>query len=698
MPPVVPYLAGLNASQKKAVLHDHGPLLVLAGAGSGKTRVLTMRIARLVKEKVCRPSQVLAVTFTNKAAREMRERLAKLLSPQAAQQMTVSTFHSFGARVLREHGEVMGVKRNYSILNEHERLALLKSLVRFNTAAQQAQKHLVVGARISRLKNDGRGPNACEDDAGLGLKLPRVYREYESTLHRRQCVDFDDLLLLPLRLFESHPDILAEYQKRFEFVCVDEYQDTNTVQMKLAQMLAAPQDNIMVVGDDDQSIYAWRGANSRNVVTFSSTYRGCTSIVLDTNYRSTRQILDAAMAVVANNRVRTPKKVRAAAGEGEPIEHYRGEDEVAEAQWVAQSIKQRVGQQRKRFADYALLFRTNAMMRRFEEELRNASVPYRVVGAMSFFERKEVKDIVAYMRFLANPDDELSMGRVIKVPDTGIGKETMKRLEELAARRRISVYRALEHAEDADGIQGLQLDKCRTFRDWCRTHMKLVHEGKPASAVRGALEARGYREALKKACTEDDEREERLANVDELLHGLDIYQKKNRQGSLAGYLQEVALQASDDSEDEGKQSGGVTLMTVHKSKGLEFPVVYLVGLDDSVFPSPRTVEEGNIDEERRLFYVAMTRAKRRLVLTWPHTKVWYNRDTEVTPCRFVREIPEEFMDGPLGEKQAAERKEFLQDFFQQVRSQYGEAPEKPAKAKPDAPRRKMPLSSSALGL
>lgn len=694
-------LAGLNASQKKAVLHNEGPLLVLAGAGSGKTRVLTSRVARLVREKVCRPSNILAVTFTNKAAREMRERLTTLVSARATSAMTVSTFHSFGARVLREHGDVVGLRRSYTILDEHERMSSLRALVRNSSASNEKSQHAEIANRISLLKNASRDPEDLDDEDGI--RTAKVYKAYEASLRKRQSVDFDDLLLLPLKIFQQHPDILKEYQKKYTYVCIDEYQDTNGVQMKLARLLAAPQNNIMVVGDDDQSIYAWRGADSANVLSFGRTFKGCTTVVLNKNYRSTRQIVDGAMAVVAKNKKRKVKEVKSAAGDGAPIEHYRGEDEVDEAQWVAASIKTTVAEKRGAFNDHALLFRTNAMMRRFEEELRHERVPYRVVGAMSFFDRKEVKDILAYMRFLANPDDELSMMRVMRVPDLGIDKQTVKSLEKLAARRGTSLYVAIEHYDAAGDITGRQAEKCASFRDWCRPLLAKVAKHQAASAVRAALDSRNYTDALEKASKDEENARDRMENVKEILHGLDTFERRHRgKLTLSDYIQDLTLKANDNDEEE-KSSRGATLLTIHKAKGLEFNVVYLVGLDDAVFPSPRTIAEGNIEEERRLFYVGMTRAKKRLVLTWPHMKVFRNRDIPVTPCRFLKEIPEEFLEAPFGQREDSAKEEFLSDFYKEVQQKYGgkaaaaQEKKRPAHKAAAQPGKRRPLSLDVLG-
>lgn len=665
-----PLLKGLNPSQKKAVLHDRGPLLVLAGAGSGKTRVLTVRIARLVKDGLCRPGNVLAVTFTNKAAREMRERMAKLVSTSAAKAMTISTFHSFGARVLREKGEKLGLKKNFSILDEHERMSALKNVMRSGGASMCKEQHSDFATQISLFKNASLDPDDTQVEEEGGLKKRRIYKAYQTFMLKRQTVDFDDLLLMPLRLFERHPDVLTHYQRAYTYVCIDEYQDTNAVQMKLALKLAAPQNNLMVVGDDDQSIYSWRGADTRNILSFDSGFKGCKTVVLDRNYRSTAAILDGAMAVVAKNRKRKLKNVVAAAGEGEPIDHYRGDDETDEAFWVARTIVDNVKENRFRYRDHALLFRTNAMMRRFEEELRHARVPYRVVGAMSFFERKEIKDILAYMRFFANTADELSLTRVLKVPDRGITKPTLEELDAFAGRRRMGLYEALERADEVREIKDGQKEKCRAFVQWHRAHAQPLKRGTLAKTLEETLSSVDYFEHLRRAYKEDNKAEDRLENVREIIHGLAVYEHKRRDATLSGYLQEVALTVTDDKDDGKDDKRGVSLMTIHKAKGLEFPVVFMAGLDDSYFPSPRTIAEGNVEEERRLFYVAMTRAQRRLILTYPRTKLFRNKDVQVTPTRFIFEIPEEYLERPLGQQEDEQYQEYVSDFFQQMRDTF----------------------------
>ncbi len=673
------YLAGLNPAQKKAVMHTEGPLLVLAGAGSGKTRVLTSRIARIVREKICPPSGILAVTFTNKASREMKERVGKLVSAQAAEAMTISTFHSLGVRILREDGPLLGLKKRFSIISDHERQSTIKGVIRSTGRAAKDEDHDKLGVAISLAKNAALDPESDDTEDRLGIKGRKVYRAYTTMMLKRQSVDFDDLLLLPLRLFQKHPEVLKKYQKRFRYVSVDEFQDTNAVQMKLATLLAAPQNNIMVVGDDDQGIYSWRGAVLDNILSFSSKFKGCTKVILDHNYRSTSQILEGAHAVVERNRMRTPKKIISACGEGDPIMHYRGDDEEEEADWVADAIVSNVESKEFYFRDHALLFRTNALMRRFEEGLRRKRVPYRTIGATSFFDRKEIRDVLAYLRFFANHEDELSLERVMKVPNKGIGKTTVEALDKFAAGRKMPLWKAIVHVEDNQHILAEPMRRVVAFREFCEKHDRALQEGPLALGFKALLEECGYLPHLRNAANLSDTDRDRLENVQEMIHGLEVFEsrkKRKRKPELSDYVQELTLDSGEgEKEKENKGRNAVSLMTLHKSKGLEFPVVFLAGLDDAVFPSPRTIAEGNIDEERRLFYVGMTRAQKRLYLTFPKTRVLRGKDVKVTPCRFLWEIPEKYLDGKIGEKSDADREEFLSSFFSEVIDKLAPPPE-----------------------
>lgn len=667
------FTKGLNDNQKKAVLHTEGPLLVLAGAGSGKTRVLTMRIARLVHEKHCKPEEVLAVTFTNKAAREMKERVAKETSEKIADAMTLCTFHSLGVRILREDGEKIGLKKSFSIIDEHEKIGTLKSIMRANgVRGLKSEDPEDFASKISLAKNASLDPDQYKEANPEDRKLSRVYNSYNAILLKRQTVDFDDLLLLPLQLFTKNPDVLAKYQTRYRFVSIDEFQDTNAVQMKLASLLALPQNNIMVVGDDDQGIYSWRGAEIQNILSFSSHYRKCTTVILDKNYRSTHQILAGAHAVVSNNRVRKHKEITAVAGDGDPIMHYKGDDEEDEAVWIASKIAEHNEHTSFSYNDHAILLRTNAMMRQYEEELRRQRIPYQINGAMSFYERKEIKDLIAYLRFFANPDDELSMTRVLKVPNKGITPSTLELLDEFAALRRMSLWDAIVRHSELDKISENQHAAISKFVDFFNNFNEKFTNNSLSLTVRELLTETGYLEHLARAYKDEDTQKMRLENINELLHGLEYYEHKFRKKkpTLAGYLQEVALFSSETEEKDEKKQRGVILMTLHKSKGLEFPVVFLAGLDKDYVPSPRAIEEGKIDEERRLFYVGMTRAQKRLFLTYPGTKIFRGKQKTVTPCPFLREIPEEFLDGKIGQKQDEEKMEFIDNFFKEMKTKF----------------------------
>jgi DNA helicase-2/ATP-dependent DNA helicase PcrA len=666
------FLQGLNQSQQKAVLHNHGPLLVLAGAGSGKTRVLTNRIARLVHEKICKPAQILAVTFTNKAALEMQERIRALVSAQAAKAMTISTFHSLGARILKENGQPIGIKKNFTILDDHQRQAMIKEVVRSAGSVKLAEKHDEIGAAISLVKNTSIDPEQYENEHKETARFKRIYEAYKSRSIKSQTIDFDDLLLMPLTLFEQHPAVLETFRARFGFISIDEFQDTNSVQLKLARLLAAPGNNIMAVGDDDQGIYSWRGADINNILSFGVHFPGCVSVVLDTNYRSTATILRAALAVVEKNRKRTAKAITASGGVGEPITIYKADDEIEEADWIATTIRENVSANRFTYSGHALLLRANAMMRRFEEGLRRHKVPYKVYGALSFFDSKEIKDIIAYLRFFANTRDEISLNRVLKVPNRGIAPSTMEKLEERAGLRKIGLFEAFQSHADLD-MAPVQHAACDAFLEFVGRRAVEFAQGALSATMRAILAECNYVELLARASKTDDSATIRKENVEDILAGLAHYEARapGRPPTLSGYLQELALVKNDETEDDGPERG-VKLMTFHKAKGLEFDAVFLCSLDDAMMPSPQTVAEGRIEEERRLFYVGMTRAKKRLYLTYAHIKEFRKKNITVTPCRFIREIPEEFIDGEFAVQQESQKKEYIDNFFESIRKKFEE--------------------------
>jgi len=664
------FIKGLNKSQQQVVLHSKGPILVLAGAGSGKTRVLTNRIGRLIHDKLCDPTQILAVTFTNKAAMEMKERIAGLSGKKAAGAMTVSTFHSLGARILREHGTSIGISNHFTILDDHQRLTLLKEVIRLSGGKKLEDKHDEIGYAISMAKNASLEPEQYAEENPDNRKFSRIYKNYRNQILKRQTIDFDDLLLLPLKLFEKNPDILESYRKRYAFISIDEFQDTNVVQLKLARLLAAPANNIMAVGDDDQGIYSWRGADINNIISFPQYFPGCVKVVLNVNYRSTRHIIEGALGVVEKNRIRTAKNITAAAGDGDLITVYKGHDEIDEAEWICTTIKENNKTTKYTFSDHALLMRTNAMMRRFEEELRRYRIPYHVMGAMSFFDRKEIKDVLAYLRFFANTNDETSFQRILKVPDRGITSTTMEKLDELAGARRMGLWDAMLRHNDID-VQPLQHEKCSAFISFYHKYATGFSKGELAVTMRKILEECKYMHLLERASKDDDSAAMRKENVEEILRGLEMYETKmgSRTPLLAGYLQELSLVKNDETDNESSNYG-VRLMTIHKSKGLEFPVVFLCNLDDAVMPSPRTVIEGKIEEERRLFYVGMTRAQSRLILTYPAQKEFHKKVVTVTPCRFIREIPESCKDAEFSKEQEEQKEEYINNFFEDMRKKF----------------------------
>lgn len=670
------FISGLNENQKKAVLHNEGPLLVLAGAGSGKTRVLTQRIARLVYEKHCSPDQILAVTFTNKAAKEMQERVAQATNPKIAEQMTLCTFHSLGVRILKEFGDKLGINKKFTIIDEHDKSTTLKGIMRAQgVRGLKNEDPDEFAHKISLAKNASLDPDSYKETNPDERKIFRVYNSYRQILLKRQTLDFDDLLLYPLELFKKFPDVITEYRKRYSFISIDEFQDTNAVQMKLALMLAAPKNNIMVVGDDDQGIYSWRGAEIENIISFANHFSNCTTVILDKNYRSTIQILNGAHAVISHNRVRKYKKIEAVAGDGDPIMHYKGDDEEDEAIWIAEKIAEHKEHTSFDYRDHAILLRTNALMRRYEEELRRKHIPYRVSGATSFYERKEIKDIIAYLRFFSNPHDELSMTRVLKVPSRGISQNCLEIVDDFAALRKMSMWDAMERHTDATNLSTEQHNKIQEFLDFYKKYDEQFKKGPLHGAIKNILDECGYFQLLEKAYKEEGDAAQRRENVEEIIHGLELFEakfKKNKP-SLADYLHELSLTLSDDEDENEKNSTNrVSILTLHKSKGLEFPVVILAGLESDILPSPRSVEEGKVEEERRLFYVGMTRAQKRLYLTYPGTKLSRGKIKKVTPCPFVREIPEEYLDGKIGEKQDMEKEQFIEDFFKQMKSKFAQ--------------------------
>jgi len=635
LPDPAALLEGLNEPQRRAVLHRGTPLLVVAGAGSGKTRVLTHRVAHLIASGDATPWQILAITFTNKAADEMRERLVDLVGP-VARRMWVSTFHAACVRILRAHADRLGYRSSFTIYDDADSRRLVEHVLRdLNIDAKRLPARSVQGS-ISAAKAELVDAPAYAAGAAsvFERRIADVYQEYERRLAAASAMDFDDLLLQTVRLFRSAPDVLGEYRARFHHVLVDEYQDTNRAQNEIVLMLAAEHHDICVVGDSDQSIFGWRGADIRNIVEFEEAFPDTTVIPLEQNYRSTRTILDAANAVIAHNVTRVPKELWTDGEAGERIVRYRAEDEYDEAAWVATEIARLREFDGVDPGEVAVFYRTNAQSRALEEELVRAGIAYKVVGGTRFYDRREVKDLLAYLRLLANPDDEVSARRVVNVPRRGVGDASVDRLAAWARQHGRSFADALEHAPEA-GVTGKAAKGAAQLAALLAELRARIEAGAgPDELIEAVAERTGYRAALE---AEDTlEAHGRLENVGELAGAAGDYE------SLDEFLESVALVADTDELEAGDRR--VSLMTLHSAKGLEFPAVFLVGLEDGVFPHLRALEDPDqLEEERRLCYVGITRARRQLYLTHAWSRTLWGSTSHAIPSRFLSELPAELL-------------------------------------------------------
>ena len=626
-------LQGLNPAQHDAVIHRNGPLLVVAGAGSGKTRVLTHRIAHLIQEDNVNPFQILAITFTNKAAQEMKDRVAALVGP-VAEKMWVSTFHSACVRILRRDAEQLGYPSAFSIYDQADATRLTGYVVRDLGLDNKKFVARSVHAQISNLKNELISTDVALDKADgiFDRKIAEIYDEYQRRLRASGAMDFDDLLTVTVQLFNSFPDALGHYQERFQHVLVDEYQDTNQAQNDIVLKLGDNHRNVFVVGDSDQSVYAFRGADIRNILEFEKAFPDTGVVVLDQNYRSTQTILDAANSVISNNYGRKPKELWTDKSAGDKIVLYRADDEVDEAAWIIGELERLHGQGGLRWSDVAIFYRANAQSRIIEERLAGVSVPYRVVGGTRFYDRREVKDALAYLRAVINPTDEVSLKRVLNVPKRGIGDSSVARLDQYANNNGVPFNEALNNWPEV-GISGTAKKGLANFTELLRQLSNRVSEG-PAELLQLALERSGYIEELR------DERsieaEGRLENLAELIGSAEQYE------TCEEFLEQVSLVSPTDELDDQSE---VTLMTLHTAKGLEFPIVFVVGMEDGIFPSFMSLgDPDQLEEERRLAYVGITRAEEQLYLTLAESRWIYGQQQYNTPSRFLREIPDELLD------------------------------------------------------
>jgi DNA helicase-2/ATP-dependent DNA helicase PcrA len=638
-------LSGLNPEQQAAVKQTDGPLLIMAGAGSGKTRVLTHRIAYLMAEKEVAPWNILAITFTNKAAREMKDRVSKIVGG-AAEEIWISTFHSMCVRILRRDIDRLGYSRNFTILDTTDQLSVIKNVLKDrNLDSKKFEPRSLLGS-ISSAKNELVTPDEYSKSATGPYEsvVSSVYEDYQKRLRKNQALDFDDLIMTTINLFMRVPEVLEYYQRKFQYIHVDEYQDTNRAQYMLVKQLASRFQNLCVVGDSDQSIYRWRGADISNILSFEKDYPRAKVILLEQNYRSSKRILQAANEVIEKNSNRKPKKLWTENQDGSKIVYYRGSTEQDECYFVAGIIKQLIDMNKRTAADFAILYRTNAQSRVMEEVLLKSNISYNIVGGTKFYDRKEIKDILAYLRLIANPNDDISLERIINVPKRGIGATTLDKIANYAALHDMSIYEALQMIELV-GLSGKITNALVDFRDQLKNWVQMQEFLSVTELVEEVLEKTGYRDMLKNEKT--IEAQSRLENIDEFLSVTKNFEENHEDKSLISFLTDLALVSDIDKldEDEDKDQGNVVLMTLHAAKGLEFPVVFLMGMEEGVFPHSRSLfDDEEMEEERRLAYVGITRAEQDLYITNAQMRTLFGR-TNINPVsRFISEIPQDLLE------------------------------------------------------
>ncbi|PQE50981.1 DNA helicase PcrA [Enterococcus faecium] len=644
-------LNGMNPRQKEAVLHTDGPLLLMAGAGSGKTRVLTHRIAYLIEEKEVNPWNILAITFTNKAAKEMKERVNAILA-SGGEDVWVSTFHSMCVRILRRDVDFIGYNRNFTIIDSSEQLTLMKRILKeLNIDPKKYDPRSILGT-ISQAKNSLQTPQDFAKMQGSYYEeiAAKCYAAYQKELQYNQCMDFDDLIMNTIRLFEEHPDSLTYYQNKFHYIHVDEYQDTNQAQYTLVNLLAGRFRNLCVVGDADQSIYGWRGADMQNILDFEKDYPDAAVILLEQNYRSTKNILSAANQVIENNSNRKPKNLWTENKEGNKITYYRADNERDETRFIVDRMQEEIRSNHRNYGDFAILYRTNAQSRVMEETLLKANIPYKMVGGHKFYDRKEIKDILAYLNVLANPQDSISFERIVNSPKRGIGPGSIEKLRSFAS---LHEWPLLEAAQNVDlaNIGGKAGQQLGAFGEMIQEVTQMIPYLTVTELTKEVLDRSGYLEDLKIQNTL--EAQARIENLEEFLTVTQEFDKQFEQQNeedadapeekLTVFLNDLALVSDIDNLEE--DASQVTLMTLHAAKGLEFPVVFLIGLEEGVFPLSRALmEESELEEERRLAYVGITRAEEALYLTNAFSRTLYGRTQYNRPSRFVEEIDQELLE------------------------------------------------------
>lgn len=632
----------LNERQKEAVLATEGPVLVLAGAGSGKTTVLVNRIAYMISEKHIRPWNILAITFTNKAAREMKDRIERLLG-DTAKDMWIGTFHSVCVRILRSCIDLLGYSRDFVIYDTADTKTVMKECLRELDIDEKSFPVRNVLSIISNAKNDlmdaATFENVYKSDYRMSI-IAKIYYRYQTKLRKNNAVDFDDIILNTVKILSENPDVLSKYQDKFQYILVDEYQDTNNSQYLLINLLAQANRNLCVVGDDDQSIYKFRGANIGNILNFEDDYSDVQKITLDQNYRSTQNILDAANSVISNNKGRMGKSLWTSNGDGNKVFVYTGTNEYDEARYIARQIKKHFDEQGS-FSDCAILYRTNAQSRVIEEMLMRESVPYKVLSGLRFYDRKEIKDIIAYLRVVYNPNDDVSLARIINEPKRKIGNATLEKARNIAREKETSLYDVISHADDYPEFK-TAIKKLLSFSEIIKSLIKLKDTVTIEDLTGRILNDTGYMPAL--VMEDTTESKTRIENLGEFISVITEFEKNEETGNTLGeFLENISLVSDIDGYDENEDSA--VLMTIHSAKGLEFPIVFLSGLEEGLFPGMRSMEsDDDIEEERRLCYVAITRAKEQLYITKTISRTIHGKTMPTTTSRFFKEIPVEYLE------------------------------------------------------
>ncbi|MEE3343593.1 MAG: UvrD-helicase domain-containing protein [Bacilli bacterium] len=618
----------LNPKQKEAVLHTEGPMLVLAGAGSGKTKVLTSRVAHLIDNGIS-PANILAITFTNKAAREMKERVVKLIGPDAYY-IQISTFHSLGLKIIKENYEFLGYDKNFTILDSDDTLTVIKKIMKDLNMNPKFYNAKLIRNKISSAKNELISLDHFQK-IEFDHKIVTVYKRYCEKLKQGNSVDFDDLLVLPIKLFKASPSILNSYQEKYKYILIDEYQDTNEAQYIFSKILASKYRNIFVVGDNDQAIYAFRGANFKNILNFEKDYPDCKTILLEENYRSTQNILNAANSIIKHNKQRKDKNLWSNNNKGEKIKYIKTDDEKAEGDFVSKEIKKLIKEKKTTYDEIAILYRTNAQSRAIEESMLKANIPYKIIGSLYFYNRKEIKDLICYLRLINNPKDDVSLMRVINVPKRGIGNVTIGHITEKADSQNISMFEAIDSGKEL------------VFKNIIQDLQKNCQNLSLTEMVEEILEKSGIREELTKEKTLENEI--RLENLEEFKSITKNYEEDFGEISLDDFLNEVSLVADVTEHKDGKDK--VSLMTVHSVKGLEFDYVFVIGMEEGIFPHYNSIMEGTndaIEEERRLCYVAITRAKKDLWIINCKKRLLYGQTNVNAPSRFINEIDPKYIE------------------------------------------------------